>query len=71
MEETKQIIENKDPDSLEWGTPAKGGAHKVYGDILNSPRDMGIKVERKKLLNKLASGEIDFNKYNEEVNKIV
>ena len=67
MEETKQIIENKDPDSLEWGTPAKGGGHKVYGDILNNPKEMGIKVTRMKLLQRLSVGEIDLDTYIKEL----
>lgn len=49
MEETthKHITEN--PDSLEFGTPAKGGAVKVYGnfadeDTFKKKIDAAIKV---------------------------
>ena len=33
MEETKQKIITENPDSLEIGTPSKGGAIKVYGNF--------------------------------------
>lgn len=32
MEESTQRIINDNPDSIEIGTPAKGGAIKVYGN---------------------------------------
>lgn len=33
----KTVVENisVNPDSIEWGTPSKGGAIKVYGDFSN------------------------------------
>ena len=65
-----QQTEQLNPDSYEWETPSKGGAKKVYGDMLNGYTQMGIKVERMKILQKLALGEIDINKYNEEVIKV-
>ena len=65
-----QQVENKDPDSLEFGTPAKGGSHKVYGYLLNNPHGIGVKVERIKYLQKLAVGEISLDEYNEIVEKI-
>ena len=33
MEESIQKIVNENPDSLEIGTPSKGGAIKVYGNF--------------------------------------
>ena len=33
MEETIQKIVNENPDSIEIGTPSKGGAIKVYGNF--------------------------------------
>lgn len=33
MEITKQMSEVENPDSIELGTPSKGGAIKVYGNF--------------------------------------
>jgi hypothetical protein len=34
---------NDNPDSIEIGTPAKGGAVKIYGDF-NKPEEFEVKV---------------------------
>ena len=73
MEEKKLVIEGLIDfikDSYEWDTPSKGGAKKVYFDILGNPKDAGVKVERIKYLQKLAVGEINIDEYNEIVEKI-
>ena len=62
-----QVVQQLNPDSYEWDTPSKGGAKKVYCDLLNNPKDAGVKVERIKLLQKLAVGEINIDEYNEKV----
>jgi len=36
MEITTTIHKTENPDSIEIGTPSKGGAMKVYGDFMNS-----------------------------------
>lgn len=38
----KQIVEN--PDSLEIGTPSKGGAIKIYGDF-SKPEEFKKKID--------------------------
>ena len=63
LQQTQQL----NPDSYEWDTPSKGGSKKIYFDILNNPKDAGIKVERIKLLQKLAVGEINLEDYNQKV----
>lgn len=35
MPENIQLIRNENPDSIEFGTPSKGGAIKVYGNAEN------------------------------------
>ena len=35
MEITTTLHKTENPDSLEIGTPSKGGAIKVYGDFIN------------------------------------
>ena len=62
--------EDINTDSISFGSASKGSAKKIYGNILTGAKDMGIKVYRIKLLERLALGEIDINKYNEEVEKI-
>jgi hypothetical protein len=45
MEQTIQKVINDNPDSIEIGTPAKGGAIKVYGNFNN------LEEFEKKLIN--------------------
>jgi hypothetical protein len=35
IETTATLHRNENPDSIEIGTPSKGGAIKVYGDFFN------------------------------------
>lgn len=44
IENTTKII-HQEPDSIELGTPAKGGAIKVYGDF-NKPVEFEAKIEK-------------------------
>jgi hypothetical protein len=44
MEETIQRYINDNPDSLEIGTPSKGGAVKVYGNFDN-PEGFKAKID--------------------------
>ncbi len=44
METTVSIHKTEDPDSIEIGTPSKGGAIKVYGDFKN-PEAFKIKID--------------------------
>ena len=47
MEETKHITINDSPDSLEIGTPSKGGSIKVYGNYKN-PDEFKAKIDNAK-----------------------
>ena len=47
MEETKHITINDSPDSLEIGTPSKGGSIKVYGNYKN-PDEFKAKIANAK-----------------------
>ena len=44
METTTKHI-NQNPDSIEIGTPSKGGAIKVYGDF-NKPDEFKTKINK-------------------------
>ena len=52
---TKNINEN--PDSLEIGTPSKGGAVKIYGDFLN-PIEFETKITNAKIIRAKAQVEL-------------
>ncbi|KKK94457.1 hypothetical protein LCGC14_2682640 [marine sediment metagenome] len=58
MEESiqKQVTEN--PDSIEIGTPSKGGAIKVYGDF-NKPEDFKKKIENAVEVRKYFEAQIE------------
>ena len=60
MEETiqKQISEN--PDSIEIGTPSKGGAIKVYGDFSN-PEEFKKKIVAAAEIKKFANANLAVN----------
>ena len=60
MEETiqKQITEN--PDSLELGTPSKGGAVKIYGDF-SKPEEFKKKIDAAAEVKKYAQEKIMVN----------
>ena len=44
METTIALHRNENPDSIEIGTPSKGGAIKVYGDYTN-PESFRVKID--------------------------
>jgi len=44
MEEVKHLYVDDSKDSIEIGTPSKGGSIKVYGDM-NKPDDFKKKIE--------------------------
>jgi hypothetical protein len=56
-EETTQKIINDNPDSLEIGTPAKGGAVKIYGDF-NKPLDFELKINNAKRVREYAQKQL-------------
>lgn len=58
-EESIQKVVNENPDSLEFGTPSKGGAIKIYGNYSNP------EVFKKKIDNAL-----EVRKYTESQIKI-
>lgn len=51
-------VVNKNPDSIEMGTPAKGGAIKVYGDF-NDPAAFKKKIEQAKEVREYAKTELN------------
>ena len=44
MEITTTLHKTENPDSIEIGTPSKGGALKVYGDFIN-PDAFKLKID--------------------------
>ena len=56
--ETIQRIVNDCPDSLEIGTPAKGGAIKVYGNFDN-PEAFKAKIENAVIVREYANSKIN------------
>lgn len=62
MEENKPIIhlnKNDSPDSLEIGTPAKGGAIKVYGNF-NDLDDFKAKIDNAVEARKYAQTKLEY-----------
>jgi len=57
MEEHKHVHEQSSPDSLEIGTPGKGGALKVYGNF-NNVEDFKKKINNAVEVRKYAIAEI-------------
>ena len=55
MCDTKHIYEN--PDSIEIGTPSKGGAIKIYGDF-NKPVEFKLKIEQAKTIRQYAQEQL-------------
>ena len=66
MEQPINIVKEEN-DSLEWGTPSKGGARKVYGNMKDDPEAFGKKIERMNLASRYALGEMPYEKYLEEL----
>ena len=48
---------NDNPDSLEIGTPSKGGAIKIYGHF-NEPEKFKVKIENAKLVREFAQAQL-------------
>ena len=59
-EESIQKIVNENPDSLEFGTPSKGGAIKVYGNYSN-PDEFRKKIDNAIEIRKYAGAKIAVN----------
>ncbi len=57
---------NKSPDSLEIGTPGKGGVIKIYGDFSN-PEQFKAKLEQAIQLKEFANSRIYGNTSDKEV----
>ena len=60
MEENKEIISkivHENPDSIEKGTPGKGGAIKCYGDF-NNPEEFEKKLLNAERVRKFAEANI-------------
>jgi len=63
MEESKESINkiiHENPDSLEIGTPSKGGAIKVYGNF-NQPEEFKKKLEKAEEVRKYAQANLFVN----------
>jgi len=57
MESIQRIV-NENPDSIEIGTPAKGGAIKVYGNFDN-PEGFKSKIDNAILVREHANSKIN------------
>lgn len=58
MEESVQKVVHENPDSIELGTPSKGGAVKVYGDF-NKPDEFMKKIDNAAEVRKYAEANIN------------
>lgn len=56
MESVQKII-NENPDSIEFGTPSKGGAVKVYGNF-NNEEEFKRKIDAAKRMREYAHTEL-------------
>lgn len=56
---------NKSPDSLEIGTPGKGGVIKIYGDFSN-PEQFKLKLEQAIQLKAYANSRLYGNTFDKE-----
>ena len=56
---------NKTPDSLEIGTPGKGGVIKIYGDFSN-PEQFKLKLEQAIQLKAYANSRLYGNTFDKE-----
>jgi len=59
----KNEVNNELPDSISWGSASKGASKKVYGDLDKAPVEFGRKIERMKIAEKFALGELDYEQY--------
>jgi hypothetical protein len=56
-EETIQKVITENPDSIELGTPSKGGAIKVYGNF-DKPEDFKKKIDNSIKVRQYAEAQI-------------
>lgn len=56
----KHVHKNENPDSLEIGTPSKGGAIKIYGDYANA-EEFKKKVDKAKEVRDYANANLAVN----------
>lgn len=55
--ESFQLLKTAEPDSLEWGSAAKGVKCKIYGHLKDNPEDMETKIKEAKRLALIALEE--------------
>ena len=60
MEETIQKVINDNPDSLEIGTPSKGGAIKIYGNFADE-ESFKKKIDAAKKVKEYANANLAVN----------
>ena len=60
MEESIQKVVNDNPDSIEIGTPAKGGAVKIYGNFSDESA-FKAKIDNAKKVREYAQANIAVN----------
>ncbi|KKL45545.1 hypothetical protein LCGC14_1987920 [marine sediment metagenome] len=60
MEESIQKVVNDNPDSIEIGTPAKGGAVKIYGNF-DDEAAFKAKIDNAKKVKEYAQANISVN----------
>lgn len=60
MEESITKVINENPDSIEIGTPAKGGGIKVYGDF-SKPDEFKKKIDNAVEVRKYTQAKIGFD----------
>jgi len=58
MEETINRHINDNPDSLEIGTPSKGGAVKIYGNF-NNEEEFKAKIDKAMDVRRHAQGQME------------
>lgn len=58
MEEIQK--QNENPDSLEIGTPSKGGALKIYGNFAD-PEAFKLKVDNARIVKEYANANLTIN----------
>jgi len=57
MESVQKIVK-ENPDSIEVGTPSKGGAMKIYGDF-SDPKSFQLKIDNAIIVRKYVGVEIE------------
>jgi hypothetical protein len=57
MDEQKHVHRNENADSLEFGTPGKGGVVKIYGDFFK-PEEFERKIANAKIVRQAAQEQL-------------